>query len=55
MDNSKYVEIITEKDIGLFLFSETSTQGLEDISITKIIKLIEFVDKEITLGILLKL
>ena len=48
VDNGKHVGIITEKDIGLFLFSETSIQGLEDIPITKIMKPIEFVDKETT-------
>jgi|GEM_PF-4781440 len=48
IDNSKYVEIITKKDIGLFLFSETLTQELEDISITKIMKQIKFTDKKIT-------
>jgi len=47
-DNAKHVGIITEKDIGLFLFSETSIQGLEDIPITKIMKPIKFVDKGIT-------
>jgi len=48
VDNGRHVGIITEKDIGLFLFSETSIQGLEDIPITKIMKSIKFVDKEIT-------
>ena len=48
VDNGKHVGIITEKDIGLFLFSETSIQGLEDIPITKIMKPIIFVDKETT-------
>lgn len=47
MDNGKHVGIITEKDIGLFLFSETSMQGLDDIPITKIMKPIEFVDQEL--------
>ena len=47
MDNEKHVGIITEKDIGLFLFSETTMQGLDDIPITKIIKPIEFVDQEL--------
>jgi len=47
-DNGKHVGVITEKDIGLFLFSETSIQGLEDIPITKIMKPIKFVDKRIT-------
>ncbi|MDH3515692.1 MAG: CBS domain-containing protein [Nitrosopumilus sp.] len=47
VDNSKYVEIITEKDIELFLFSETLTQRLEDTLITKIMKPIKFADNEI--------
>jgi len=47
VDNEKHVGIITEKDIGLFLFSETTMQGLDDIPITKIIKPIEFVDQEL--------
>ncbi|MCV0410743.1 CBS domain-containing protein [Nitrosopumilus sp.] len=47
MENGKHVGIITEKDIGFFLFSETSIQGLDDIPITKIIKPIEFVNEEI--------
>ena len=48
VDNSKYVEISTEKDIELFLFSETLTQRLEDTSITKVMKPIKFTDNEIT-------
>jgi len=48
IDNGKHVGIITEKDIGLFLFSETSIQGLDDIPITKIMKPIEFTHKGIT-------
>ena len=48
IDNGKHVGIITEKDIGLFLFSETTRQGLDEIPITKIMKPIEFVSQEIT-------
>ena len=48
VDNGKHVGIITEKDIGLFLFSETTRQGLDEIPITKIMKSIEFVSQEIT-------
>jgi len=48
VDNGKHVGIITEKDIGLFLFSETTRQGLNEIPITKIMKPIEFVSQEIT-------
>jgi len=48
VDNGKHVGIITEKDIGLFLFSENTKQSLDQISITKIMKSIEFVNQEIT-------
>jgi len=48
VDNGKHVGIITEKDIGLFLFSETTRQGLDGIPITKIMRPIEFVSQEIT-------
>lgn len=42
------VGIITEKDIGLFLFSETTKQGLDDIPIEGIMKPIVFVQEGIT-------
>ena len=45
VENGKPIGIITEKDVGLFLFSETTRQGLDDISITKIMKPILFVDE----------
>jgi len=48
VDNGKHVGIITEKDIGLFLFSENTRQGIDEITITKIMKPIEFVNQEIT-------
>ena len=48
VDNGKHVGIITEKDIGLFLFSENTKQSLDQIPITKIMKSIEFVNQEIT-------
>lgn len=44
-ENGKSVGIITEKDVGLFLFSETTKQGLDNIPITKIMKPIRFVDE----------
>ena len=44
VENGKPVGIITEKDVGLFLFSETAKQGLENISITKIMKPVLFVE-----------
>jgi CBS domain-containing protein len=48
VDDGKHIGIITEKDIGLFLFSETTRQGLDDIPITKIMKPIEFVNQDTT-------
>ena len=47
-DDKKHVGIITEKDIGLFLFSDNANQGLDKIPITKIMKTIEFVSHDIT-------
>ena len=44
VDNGKSVGIITEKDIGLFLFSENTKQGLDAVPIAKIMKPILFVD-----------
>ncbi|MDH3617402.1 MAG: CBS domain-containing protein [Nitrosopumilus sp.] len=48
VEAGKPVGIITEKDIGLFLFSETSKQGLDDIPISKIMKPILFVEERLT-------
>ena len=48
VDHGKHVGIITEKDIGLFLFSETTNQSLDNIPITNIMKPIEFVNQDIT-------
>jgi len=48
MESGMPVGIITEKDIGLFLFSETSKQGLEDIPISKIMNPILFVKETTT-------
>jgi len=45
VDAGKPIGIITEKDIGLFLFSETTRQELDDIPITKIMKSILFVNE----------
>lgn len=47
-DENKPVGIITEKDIGFFLFSEKTKQSLDDISLTKIMKSIKFVDPTTT-------
>ena len=48
VEEGKPVGIITEKDIGLFLFSETSKQGLDDIPISKIMKPVLFVEENLT-------
>jgi len=48
VDSGKPVGIITEKDVGLFLFSETTKQGLDDIPISKIMKPILFVNEGLT-------
>ena len=45
IDDGKPIGIITEKDVGLFLFSETTQQGLDNIPITKILKPILFIDE----------
>lgn len=47
-DGEKHIGIITEKDIGLFLFSETTKRGLEEIPVTEIMKPIEFVEQDVT-------
>lgn len=47
-DGGKHIGIITEKDIGFFLFSETTKRGLEEIPITDIMKPIEFVEQDVT-------
>jgi CBS domain-containing protein len=48
IEDGKSVGIITEKDVGLFLFSETTKQGLDDIMISRIIKPIVFVEETLT-------
>ncbi len=45
VDGGKPIGIVTEKDVGLFLFSETTQQGLDNIPITKILKPILFIDE----------
>ena len=44
VDSGKPVGIITEKDIGLFLFSENSKQGLDEIPLERIMKPILFAE-----------
>ena len=48
VEDGKPIGIITEKDVGLFLFSETSGQGLDKIPITKILKPILFVEESLS-------
>ena len=48
VEDGKPVGIITEKDVGLFLFSETTKQGLDDIMISKIMKPIVFIEETTT-------
>lgn len=48
LEDRKPVGIISEKDIGLFLFSDTTNQGLDNILINKITKSIVIVEESIT-------
>lgn len=48
IENGKPIGIITEKDVGMFLFSETTKQGLDDIMINKIMKPILFIQDNST-------
>ena len=43
IENGKHIGIVTEKDVGLFLFTETTKFGLNNIPISKIMKPILFV------------
>ena len=45
VESGNPVGIITEKDIGLFLFSETTKQGLDEIPISKIMRPILFIEE----------
>lgn len=45
IENGKHIGIITEKDIGIFLFTETSKYGLNSIPISKIMKPILFTEE----------
>ena len=48
VEYGKPIGIITEKDVGMFLFSETTKQGLDDIMINKIMKPILFIEDNST-------
>ena len=45
-ENNEPVGIISEKDVGLFLFDETTKQGLDRIPLSKIMNKMEYVDSE---------
>lgn len=45
-DSGKSIGIVTEKDIGFFLFNEKTTLGLNEIPIEKIMKPIEYVKED---------
>ena len=49
MKGGSPIGIITEKDIGLFLFSETSHQGIDRIPLERIMNDIEFVKQDATI------
>ena len=46
--DGKPIGIITEKDVGLFLFAETTKQGLDNIPITNIMKPILYVEESLS-------
>lgn len=48
VEDRKPVGIITEKDVGLFLFSETTKQGLDNIPITNIMRPILYVEESLS-------
>ena len=48
-ENGKPIGIITEKDVGFFLFSETTKQGLENIPISRIMNQVLFVKSELSI------
>lgn len=45
LDNAKPIGIISEKDVGLFLFSNSDKSGLDRIPLEKLVNKIEYVDK----------
>lgn len=45
LDAGKPVGVITEKDVGFFLFSESTKQGLDRIPLEKIMNKIEYVNQ----------
>lgn len=49
-DNGKITGILSEKDLGLFLFSDSSERKLDQIPVTEISKKIVTVDEDVELG-----
>ena len=49
LDSGKPIGIITEKDVGFFLFNESTKRGLDVISLDKIMNKIEYIDAEYTI------
>lgn len=49
LESGKPIGIISEKDVGLFLFDESSKHGLDNIPLEKIMRKIEFIDEQKTL------
>lgn len=44
-DSGKAIGIISEKDVGFFLFNETTKQGLDQVPLEKIMNRIEYIDE----------
>ena len=49
LESGKPVGIISEKDVGLFLFDDATKQGLDGILLEKIMHKIEYIDEEKTI------
>ena len=46
LDSGKPIGIISEKDVGLFLFSDSDKFGLDEIPLAKLMNKIEYVDRD---------
>jgi CBS domain-containing protein len=49
LESGKPVGIISEKDVGLFLFDDATKQGLDGIQLEKIMHKIEYIDEQKTI------
>ncbi len=49
LESGKPVGIISEKDVGLFLFDDATKQGLDGIQLEKIMHEIEYIDEQKTI------